>query len=73
MDRELAQEFAQRSREYSDWFNAMTDLSMRIPEVELGRKVRRTLAEGFVQLDEVLFNPTRKEHPNFFDPEWFET
>ena len=31
------------------------------------------VAEGFVQLDEILFNPIRKMHSDLFGPEWFES
>lgn len=73
MDKTLASEFAAKSREYSEWFNAMTELSARIPDVQLARKIRGALAGGFLELDLVLFNPLRHEHPDLFDPEWFES
>ncbi|MGE0054684.1 MAG: hypothetical protein AB7S74_10775 [Hyphomicrobium sp.] len=68
MQKDLAREFAERAKEYSDWFNAMTELAHRAEEedLEFAKRIRRALANGFLELDQVFFDPLRKEHPEFF-------
>lgn len=71
MDKELAKEFAERAKEYSDWFNAMTELTIRLEDEdrEHAKRTRRALANGFLDLDEVLILSLRKGHPELFT--WF--
>jgi hypothetical protein len=71
MQRELAKEFAECAKEYSDWFNAMTELTIRLEDQdqEYAMRIRRALGNGFLELDEALVIPLRKDHPELFA--WF--
>jgi hypothetical protein len=68
MDKALAREFALKYKEFSTWFNAMTELSARIDDVDQAKALRRKLAEMLFALDDTIFIPLKKQHPDLFDP-----
>lgn len=71
MNKELAKEFAKLAQTNSEWFNAMTKLTIRLESEDLdyAKRIRSALGSGFLDLDEILVRPLRNEHPEFFS--WF--
>lgn len=64
MERELAQQFAACDRKFADLFNAMTELTVRLPDQEKAKRIRRIMAECLCDLDDELYRDLRRSHPD---------
>lgn len=66
MEKGLATEFAKKYREFGEWFTEMTELTLRLPNEEEAKVIRRKLAEMTFALDDVVYRPLSKEYPDLF-------
>ena len=67
MNRELAQDFAKKYREFGTWFDEMTSLTQRIDNPDEARRLRKALADMSFALDDVVLLPIRKDYPGLFE------
>ena len=67
MDKQLVREFAEKYREFGIWFTEMTNLTLRMDDIEAAKVIRRNLAEMTFALDDVIYRPLHKQHPDLFD------
>ncbi|MBA4129951.1 MAG: hypothetical protein C0519_00855 [Hyphomicrobium sp.] len=66
MEKELARKFAACSAQFEEWFNTMTELTTQLEE-QHAKRIRRIMA-NFFELDEELYRPLMREHPDLFPP-----
>ena len=66
MDRALAEEFAACDRKFGEWFNVMTELSVRLPDADKSKRLRQVLSTCLMGLEEEFYRQLRRDHPDLF-------
>lgn len=64
MERELAEQFAACDRKFADWFNAMTELTTRLPDLEQAKRIRRALGNCLIGLEDEIYCDLRRDFPD---------
>jgi hypothetical protein len=66
LDRALAEQFAACGRKFGNLFNAMTELSRRLPAPEKGKRLRQILSTCWIGLEEETNHQLRRDYPDLF-------
>jgi hypothetical protein len=66
MEKRLAEEYAKKYHEFSNWFNAMTELTLQTQDSEMAARIRKGLAEMAFMLDDTVRLPLKDQFPDLF-------
>ena len=66
MDKEIAQQLAEKCREFSLWFNEITEITIKMGNCEEARSIRKTVAEMLFLMDDGFMNDWKKQYPDIF-------
>lgn len=64
MDRDLVEELAACDRKFAHWFNAMTELTTRMPDQEQAKRIRRVLGTCLNGLEDEVYCALRRDFPD---------
>jgi hypothetical protein len=65
-DKKEAEDLARTYREFGEWFNRTTFVTMSLSDAEQAKQIRRCLGEMQFLLDDAVRIPVCREHPHLF-------